>query len=606
MTIETGGIMSQKQLPKRNEVPIEDTWDTSTIFKTEEDFHQTFKEVESKIDQIASYQGKLTDSAQTLLEALTTRNDVYLKYSHLAVYAHLQSDVDTADSHFQGLQSQVRDLGAKVSAAMSYFQPELMSADEAVIKKYLEEDDLKEYDFEFELIFRNRPHVLSTQEETLLAKASPILGASGSTFSILNNADLKFPTVTNEEGQEVDLSHGRYATFMESKNRNVRHDAFKAMYQTYGDLQNTFASTLSTNIKSHNFMADVRHFNSARHRALFNNTIDESVHEALIEAVNDNLNLLHKYVEIRKKALKLDDVRMYDVYVSMIEDVDLKFTWQEAKEVTLEALSVLGDEYTEILNKAFNDRWIDIHENQGKRSGAYSSGTYGTIPFILLNWQGNLNDVYTLVHELGHSVHSYLTRKHQPYIYGDYSIFLAEVASTTNEHLLTDYLLNKYNDPKIKAYIINYFLDGVKGTVYRQTQFAEFEHLIHQADQQGIALTSDYLNEQYFELNKKYYGDTMTYDDEIKLEWARIPHFYYNYYVYQYATGFSAATAFSKYILEKKEGAVEKYLNFLRAGSSDYPMNVLKEAGVDMSTNQVTKDALKVFEERLNQLDELL
>lgn len=598
--------MSQKQLPKRNEVPVQDTWDTSTIFKTEEDYHKTFNEVESQIDKLASYQGRLVESAQTLHEALTTRNEVLLKYSHCAVYAHLQSDVDTADSHFQGLQSLVSDLGSRVSAAMSYFQPELMAADEAVIHDFLKHEDLKEYAFEFELIFRNRPHVLSTKEETLLAKTSPVMGAASRTFSILNNADLKFPTIKNEDGEEVNLSHGRYSTFMESKNRQVRHDAFKAMYNTYGDLQNTFASTLSTSVKSHNNLSEIRNFSSARHRALFANTIDESVYDALVEAVNENLHLLHKYVDVRKKALKLDDLRMYDVYVSMIEDVELKFTWEEAKQVTLEALSVLGEEYVEILNHAFNDRWIDIHENQGKRSGAYSSGTYGTIPFILLNWQGNLNDVYTLVHELGHSVHSYLTRKHQPYIYGDYSIFLAEVASTTNEHLLTDYLLKKYDDSKIQAYIINYFLDGVKGTVYRQTQFAEFEHLIHQADQNGIALTSDYLNEQYFDLNNKYYGDSMTYDDEIKLEWARIPHFYYNYYVYQYATGFSAATAFSKYILDKKEGAVEKYLNFLKAGESDYPMNVLKEAGVDMSTNQVTKDALKVFEERLKQLEELL
>lgn len=598
--------MSQKQLPKRNEVPIEETWDTSSIFKTEEDYHETFKKVESSLEKLASYQGRLTENKETLLEALTTRNEVLLDFSHCAVYAHLESDVDTANAKYQGLQSQVSDLGSKVSAALSYFEPELMAADEAKIKEYLQDESLKEYEFEFELIFRNRPHVLSTKEETLLAKASPIMGAPSRTFSILNNADLKFPLVKNEQGEEVSLSHGRYSTFMESKKRDVRRDAFKAMYKTYGDLQNTFASTLSTNVKTHNFAADIRGFDSARHRALFANTIEESVHDALIEAVHDNLHLLHKYVDVRKKALNLDDLRMYDVYVSMIDDVDLKFTWEEAKEVTLEALSVLGDEYVEILNHAFNDRWIDIQENQGKRSGAYSSGTYGTIPFILLNWQGNLNDVYTLVHELGHSVHSYLTRKHQPFIYGDYSIFLAEVASTTNEHLLTDYFLKKYDDPKVKAYIINYFLDGVKGTVYRQTQFAEFEHLIHQADQKGIALTSEYLNEQYFELNKKYYGESMTYDEEIKLEWARIPHFYYNYYVYQYATGFSAATAFSKYILENKEGAVEKYLNFLRAGSSDYPMNVLKTAGVDMSTNQVTKDALKVFEDRLQQLEELL
>lgn len=598
--------MSQKQLPTRQELNVEETWDTSTIFETEELFEEQFKEVENRIPELTKYQGRLAESADTLFEALELRNEIYQKYSHLAVYAHLQSDVDTANSHYQGMQSKVNDLGSKVMASMSYFTPEIMEADESIFVEYLKDDRLKEYEHEFELLFRNRPHILSATEEALLAKASPVLGASSRTFSILNNADLKFPTIKDEKGEEVQLSHGRYSTFMESKDRQVRHDAFKAMYKTYGDLQNTFASTLSTTVKAHNMSADIRGFDSARHHALFNNTIDESVFDALLEAVHDRLELLHRYVKLRKEALKLDEVRMYDMYVPMVDDVDLKFTWEEAKDVTLEALKVLGDDYLEILNKAFNDRWIDIHENQGKRSGAYSSGTYGTIPFILLNWQGNLDDVYTLVHELGHSVHSYYTRNNQPFIYGDYSIFLAEVASTTNEHLLTHYLLNKYDDPKVKAYIINHFLDGVKGTVYRQTQFAEFEHLIHQSDQEGTALTSEYLNKSYFDLNKKYYGDGVIYDDEIKLEWARIPHFYYNYYVYQYATGFSAATAFSKYILENKEGAVEKYINYLKAGSSDYPMNVLKDAGVDMSTNQATIDALNVFEQRLNELEEIL
>lgn len=600
-----GGLMSQ-QLPKRNELKIEETWDTSTIYATEAEFYKVFEEVESKLPTLASYSGKLTQSSKTLKEALDLRNDVFENFYRLMVYAHLQSDVDTANTHFQAMQSKVGDLGSRVMSCVAYFNPEIMAADENILKVYLNEEDLKIYNFEFELLFRNRPHVLSEVEENLLAKASPVFAASSKTFSILNNADLKFPVVKDEEGNEVQLSHGRYATFMESKNREVRENAFKAMYKTYGDLQNTFASTLSHHIKYHTFAADVRHFNSARHHALFNNTIDESVYDALIEAVNENLPYLHRYVSLRKKALNLDAVRMYDMYVSMVEDVDLKFSWKEAKELTLKSLAVLGDEYVSILEKAFNERWIDIHENQGKRSGAYSSGTYGTNPFILLNWQGTLNDVYTLVHELGHSVHSYYTRSSQPFIYGDYSIFLAEVASTTNENLLTDYLLKKYDDPKIRAYIINHFLDGVKGTVYRQTQFAEFEHLIHESDRNGIALTSEYLNDEYFKLNKKYYGDEVSYDDEIKLEWARIPHFYYNYYVYQYATGFSAATAFSKYILEGKDNAVEKYINYLKSGSSDYPINVLKKAGVDMSNNQATKDALNVFKQRLEELEAIL
>lgn len=599
--------MSQNKLPLRNEVPIKDTWDTSSIFKTENDFYAIFKEVENMLPKLSDYQGKLASDAKTLYEALELRNEIGLKFSHLAVYAHLQSDVDTSNSHFQGMQSQVSDLGSKVGAAFSFITPELMQADEETLKSYLKEDDLKLYEHEFELLFQQRPHILSQAEETLLAKMAPIMGSAAKTFSILNNADLKFPIVKNEKGEEVQLSHGRYSTFMESQDRSVREDAFKAMYKTYGDLQNTFASTLSTNVKTHNFRADIRHFNSARHAALFDNSIPESVHDALIEAVNESLPLLHRYVDLRKKVLGLEELRMYDLYVPIIKEVDLKFSWQEARDITLEALSILGEEYQTVLKQAFDERWIDIHENVGKRSGAYSSGTYGTNPFILMNWQGTLDHLYTLVHELGHSVHSYYTRKYQPYIYGDYSIFLAEVASTTNENLLTDYLLKKYEDnDEVKAYIINHFLDGIKGTIFRQTQFAEFEHLIHVKDQEGQPLTSESLNKDYFELNKKYYGPALEYDDEIKLEWARIPHFYYNYYVYQYATGFSAAIAFAKYMLEGKENAVENYINYLKAGSSDYPINVLKTAGVDMSTNQVTKDALKVFEQRLEELEELL
>jgi oligoendopeptidase F len=372
------------------------------------------------------------------------------------------------------------------------------------------------------------------------------------------------------------------------------------------DLKNTFASTLSNTVKHHNFNAEIRGFKNSREAALFSNHIPESVYDALVEAINQRLNLLHKYVDLRQKVLKLDDVRMYDLYVPMVEDVEFKFTYQEAQEIILEALSVLGDDYVTILKKAFSERWIDVLENDGKRSGAYSSGCYTTNPFILLNWQDNLDNVYTLAHELGHSLHSYYSRLNQDFIYGDYSIFVAEVASTTNENLLTAYLLKKYTDPKIQAYIINHFLDGVKGTVYRQTQFAEFEHFIHTSLQDGVALTTDFLSENYDRINRKYYGETMVYDEEIKYEWARIPHFYYNYYVYQYATGFSAASALSYKIINEGEPAVKNYLKFLASGSSVTPINALLIAGVDMRTNQATLDALKLFEIRLDELEKLL
>lgn len=598
--------MSENKVLKRNEVPVEQTWDTTSIFENDEAWETSFKTIEAKLDEVASFQGRLGESEQTLLEALTLRNELSLAFSHLYVYAHLNSDVDTANSHYRGLDLRARGLGAKFSSAFSFYETQLLAEDEAKLRKYLESDDLKVYQHEFELLFKQRPHILSEKEETILAKASDVLSAGSQTFAVLNNADLKFPDITDENGQTVPITHARYGRYMENSNREVRSQAFKGLYGVYNQFQNTLATTLSNNVKVHNFSSDVRGFNSARHSALFANSIDESVYDALLEAVNDQLPLLHRYVSLRKRALKLDELRMYDMYVPMVDEVDLTFSVDEAKEIILEALAVLGPEYTSILEKAFNDRWMDLVENEGKRSGAYSSGTYGTIPYILMSWQDTLDNVYTLAHELGHSVHSYYTRSSQPYVYGDYSIFLAEVASTTNENLLTDYLLKKYDDPKIQAYIINHFLDGVKGTVFRQSQFAEFEHAIHVADQQGVALTADYLNKTYFDINAKYYGSEMTYDDEIKLEWSRIPHFYYNYYVYQYATGFSAASALAQKILTEGEPAVTAYINYLKAGSSDYPIEVLKKAGVDMSTNQPTKDALAVFEQRLNELEKIL
>jgi len=598
--------MKQKELLKRNDVPVKDTWDTTTIFADDNAFEAAFKDVENLLGEAETFQGRLAESAETLIAALSYRNALIQKVEHLYTYAHLNSDVDTSNSLYQGLQSRGRTLYAKVSSALSFYESELLASDELLLKQYLKEPGLEFYQHEFEILFRRRPHILSQAEESLLAKASDVLSASSQTFSILNNADLKLPMVKDDEGNEVQLSHGRYGMFMESKNREVREGVFKAMYATYGQFRNTFASTLSSTVKQHGFAAEVRHFSSARNAALTSNHIDESVYDSLVEAVNQRLPLLHRYVALRKRVLKLDEVRMYDLYVPMVEDIDLKFTFEEAKEIVLDALSVLGDDYVGLLKKAFESRWIDPYENIGKRSGAYSSGSYNTDPYILLNWQDNLDNVYTLAHELGHSMHSYYTRSSQPFIYGDYSIFLAEVASTTNENLLTDYLLKKYDDPKIRAYILNHYLDGVKGTIYRQTQFAEFEHLIHVADQNGTALTADWLSEQYEAINRKYYGDVMTYDEEIRLEWARIPHFYYNYYVYQYATGFSAASALSAKILNEGQAAVDAYLNYLKAGSSDFPIEVLRKAGVDMNTNQPTIDALEVFEQKLKQLEEVL
>lgn len=596
-----------KELPLRSEVDQDLTWDLTSIYENDEAWEAAFDKLSNQLSQVQAYKGKLGESAQALLDAILFQESCAYELGLLYVYAHLQFDTDTTNSKYAGYFSKIQGLYAQVLASFSFYKTELLTYDEKQIFDYLDElDELNKYKHDLRILFDQRPHILSEVEEKLLAEASEVLDAPTSIFGMLNNADISFRKVKGEDGTPQTLSHGRYALFLESKNRDVREDAFRAMYEAFSGLKNTFAATLSSTVKLHNLNARLRGFESARQAALFANHIDESVYDALVEAVNSRLDLLHRYVALRKRALKLDQVAMYDMYTPLVSEVEVKFTYQEGWELILDALSILGEEYLEVLKMAQKERWIDVVENKGKRSGAYSSGTYGTNPYILLNWQDNIDNVFTLAHELGHSVHSYFTRKYQPFVYGDYSIFLAEVASTTNEILLVDYMLKKYDDKNIQAYIINHYLDGFKGTVFRQTQFAEFEDLIHKSDQAQNPLTTDFLFDTYFDLNKKYYGDEMHYDQDIGYEWARIPHFYMNYYVYQYATGFSAASALSAKILANPETAVEPYLNYLKAGSSDYPIDVLKKAGVDMSSNEATKAALDVFETRLSQLEKLI
>lgn len=607
--IEGGFYMSKatKELQKRSEVPVESTWKLEDIFTTDEAWQEELKQLQNDIPEIEKYQGKLSESADTLYNLLKLQDELSGRLGRLYTYAHMRYDEDTTNAFYQGLNAQAEMVLTTASSAMSYIVPEILAMEEGKIESYLsEKEELQVYKKVLEDITNKRPHVLSEKEEILLAEASEALSTGSQTFSMLNNADLTFPAIKNEEGEEVDVTHGRYSIFMESKDRRVREDAFKAMYETYGKFQNTFASTLSGNIKSDNFIAKVRNYDSARQAALDNNHIPEEVYDNLVSAVNERLPLLHRYIELRKKVLGVDELHMYDLYTPLVTDVDMKVSYEKAKDYVLKGLEPLGNEYKEILEEAFTNRWIDVEENKGKRSGAYSSGSYGTNPYILMNWQDNINNTFTLAHELGHSVHSYYTRKSQPFRYGNYSIFVAEVASTTNEALLNDYLLQNLEDEREKLYILNHFLEGFRGTVFRQTMFAEFEHEIHVRAQNGEALTAERLTEIYYDLNKKYYGPAVVSDEEIGLEWARIPHFYYNYYVYQYATGYSAATSLAKQILDEGEPAVERYINYLKAGSSDYPIEVLKKAGVDMNSKQPILDALDVFEEKLNEMEKLL
>lgn len=592
----------------REEVPEELTWKLEDIFQSNADWETSYQELTELAKQASQYQGTIAEGSDALLKVLRFRDEVYTKLGKLYVYSHMRNDQDTTNSTYQAMDSRAKTLYAKVSTSLSFLTPEILALDEAVIKEYLKENkDLQLYTHELEEINNERPHILPAEQEALLSQMSEVTGASSNTFSMLNNADLEFPTVRDEEGNEVQLTHGNYVHFLESKDRSVREAAFRAMYKTYGDFKNTFATTLSGNVKAHNVNAEIRHYDSARQAAMSANHIPEKVYDQLLETIHKYLPLMHRYIALRKKMLQVDELHMWDVYTPLVAESKIDITYDEAKEHMLKSLSVMGDEYVGIVEQALKDRWVDVLESKGKRSGAYSSGSYGTNPYILMNWQNNLDNLFTLVHEFGHSIHSYFTRNNQPFVYGDYSIFVAEVASTCNEELLNDYLLKTIDDPKTRIYILNHWLEGFRGTIIRQTMFAEFEHIIHQMDQKGEALTADRMTEVYYELNKKYFGDDMVVDEEIGLEWARIPHFYYNYYVYQYATGKSAAIALSSQILSEGKPAVERYINkFLKAGCSDYPINVLKAAGVDMESASPIEEACKVFERNLEELEKLL
>ena len=592
----------------RQQVPVEERWNLETIYSSDEAWEADFQALKEKVPALIGFKGRLGESAETLYEALQLRDDLSRQLHKLYTYAHMRYDEDTANSHYQALNDRAGSLASQVSAQLAFMTPELLSIDENQIEAFMEQNEsLRIYRHAFDELALERPHVLTEAEEAILAQAGDVLGQSSSTFGMLNNADLKFPKVKNEKGEEVELTHGRYITFLESADRSVREGAFKAMYGTYAQYLNTFASTLSGSVKKDNFYATVRKFESARQSALHHNAIPESVYDGLVEAVNERLDLLHRYVALRKRALGLDELHMYDLYTPLVKDVEMKVSYEEAKQWMVDGLAPLGEEYVQIVKDGLESRWVDVRETRGKRSGAYSSGAYDTQPFILMNWQDNVNNLFTLAHEFGHSVHSHYTRTTQPYPYGDYSIFVAEVASTTNEALLNDHLLKTRTAKEERLYLLNNQLETFRGTLFRQTMFAEFEHMIHQAAQEGVSLTPEYLNETYLELNKRYFGDEIVIDEEISYEWARIPHFYYNYYVYQYATGISASAALSQQIMEEGEPAVRRYIdNFLKAGSSDYPIEVLKAAGVDMTTKEPVLKALDQFEAVLDEMESLL
>ena len=591
---------------QRNEINEKDTWDLSTIFETDQKWEEELALLTEDTKQAARLEGHLLDSAESLLNITERYLDLSRRLEKLYVYAHMKNDQDTRVAIYQEYYAKAMTLYSQLDQVFSFYEPEFMAITEEQYQNFLaEEPKLQPYKHFFDKLLQNKDHVLSQREEELLAGAGEIFGAASETFAILDNADIVFPFVKDEDGNEVQLSHGVYMRLVESKNREVRRGAYEALYSTYEQYQHTYAKTLQTNVKVQNYRAKVRNYKSAREAALAANFVPESVYDNLVSAVRKHLPLLHRYLALRSKILGIPDLKMYDVYTPL-SSVEYSFTYEEALKKAEEALAVLGEDYLSRVKRAFSERWIDVYENQGKRSGAYSGGSYDTNAFMLLNWQDNLDNLFTLVHETGHSMHSSYTRETQPYVYGDYSIFLAEIASTTNENILTEKLLQEVQDDATRFAILNNFLDGFRGTVFRQTQFAEFEHAIHQADQNGEVLTSEFLNNLYADLNQEYYGLSKEDNPQIQYEWARIPHFYYNYYVYQYSTGFAAASALAEKIVHGSQDDRDRYIDYLKAGKSDYPLNIMRKAGVDMEKEDYLNDAFAVFERRLDEFEALV
>ncbi|WNC17312.1 oligoendopeptidase F [Brevibacillus brevis] len=595
-----------KTLPKRSEVPAEYKWRLEDIYSTDADWEKDVEKAKQLADQIAGLKGKIGSSGKELLDALTLQDELLKTMDQVYVYARMRRDEDNANSTYQGLTDRASSLSTQVYGAISYIQPEILEIPTEELEKWLKEvPGLDHYRILLEEITRFKPHTLTSEEEALLANISELASAPSKIYGMLNNADMKFPMITDENGEEVELTKGRYTQFMESKDRRVRKEAFEGLYATYGKFRNTIAASLTSAIKGDVFYARTRKYPSALYAALFADKVDVSVYDNLIATIHEHLPLMHRYIALRKKLLGVDELHMYDLYVPIVPEVDMKIPYDQAVETIKKALHPLGEEYGRVLEEGFTNGWIDVHENEGKTSGAYSWGAYTTHPFVLMNYQDNVNNMFTLAHEMGHALHSYHSNHAQPYTYADYKIFVAEVASTLNEALLMHYLLETTTDKQQRMFLINYYLEQFRGTVFRQTMFAEFEKIVHEKEEKGEPLTADSLSEIYRELNVAYHGPDMVVDSQIDLEWARIPHFYRNFYVYKYATGFSAATSLSKQILEEGQPAVDRYLQFLKGGSSDYPLNLLKKAGVDMTSPEPIREGLAVFKELLDELEQL-
>ena len=598
---------SDTNLKNRDEMDLTFRWNIEAMYPEETQWDRDVKRAEAMAEAFSSFSGRLSEGPQVLLEAFRAKDALWQVVEKVFVYARMKKDEDTRVAKYQAMSDKAQTLIAKVGAKGSFFTPELLALSEDILLGYLDSsDELVLYRHVIQQILREKAHVLSHTEEKLLAQVSELTSATNDIFSMINNADIKFGTIDDEDGNPVEVTHGRYVRFMESSNRRVRKDAFESMYKAYEAQKNTLATTYQYNTKTDVVNARIRNYGSALEAALSGDDVPVSVYDTLISVIHSNLPLLHRYVELRRRALKLDAVHMYDIYAPLssapIEDIP----YDRALTLVEEGLAPLGEDYRNAMKNGIAEGWIDVYENIGKTSGAYSFGSYDSMPYILLNYDDRLKDVFTLAHEMGHSMHSHYTRKAQPFVYGGHSIFTAEVASTVNENLLMHHLIEKETDPVQKLYLINLHLEEFRATVFRQTMFAEFERMTHEAVEAGEVLTAEWLSEHYMELNQAYYGPKVVYDPQIAFEWSRIPHFYHAFYVYKYATGYSAAVALSKRILSEGPQAQADYLAFLKSGESDDPIPLLKAAGVDMSSPKPIEEAMASFAILLDELEQLI
>ncbi len=596
-------------LPLRSEIEERYKWDLTHIYKSDALWEKEFKWVENQINNYKNFEGTLSESAENLLKCLKFDDEIGSKLEKLHLYAMLAKDSDLKVPKYQAMDDRIKSLFIRVTTESSFIKPELLSIPVKKIFEMIDSlDELKIYNHSIENLLRSKPHTLSKEQEEIIALSGEVSMAPYNIYSMFTNADLKFPVVVDETGNEIEMSHARFYAGMYSKNREYRRRVFKSYLKPYKDYENTFTALFNGNLKSNIYTSIARNYNFAREAALDINNIPLSVYDNLIESANKNLKPLHKWASLKKELLKVDELHPYDVYVSLFQaKSEREYPYEEAKLIVNEALEILGDNYLKSLQEAFDNRWIDVYESPAKQSGAYSSGTtYGVHPYVLLNWSNLLNDVFTLAHEMGHNMHSYYTGKFQPYPYANYSIFLAEVASTFNESLLLDYLIDNSDSKEDKLFLLEKYLNNITSTFYRQTMFAEFEKTVYEKTESGVALTPDVLSSIYKEIYLRYWGPEMIIDEEEEHTWARIPHFYYNFYVYQYATGFAASEVLAKKVKNEGKPAVEKYLNFLKSGSSDYSINILKAAGVDMNSPEPVLATTQKMDELLNEVENLI